>query len=404
MSECRVCRSADIRAELALGAHPVSSHLSLAADCAEAVYDIGLGTCAGCGVVQLLQPLPFEALVPPFDWFTYREPEEHLDNLVEHIQALPGIHASSRIIGVSVKDTSTLERLSRLGFQNTHVISPHTDLGITEINAGVESVQHYLCARGGDAWVGGQVSGELVIGRHIVEHAEDVRRFMAALNAVLVPGGYVVLEVPDCLANMQREDITMVWEEHTTYFTPDTFRDLLPGAGFENVMSFQYPSAFEDCLVVIGRKSATTSGQMDDRPQNSDRRSPSILFDYAQAFSRWRHLYRRYFEERIKQGQRIALYGAGHLGCAFVNYYGLADLFHFVIDDTTEKQGLFLSGSKLPVVPASYLVSENIDLCLLCLSPDSEDKVIMNNTAFTENGGQFFSIFAASQRSVRTVI
>ncbi len=402
MSQCRVCKSADIRTELVLGAHPVSNHFCTAADSNQSIYDISLGVCSRCNVIQLVEPLPFKALISPFDWRVYREPEEHLDALVEQIQTLPGIDASSRIVGLSIKDTSTLERFSRLGFHNTHVIDLYTDLGMKEKNAGVETLQHYFSMHGKDAWNSRQGSYDLVIGRHIVEHAENVGRFMAAVNALLAPGGYVVLEVPECSAHIQHEDITMAWEEHTTYFTPDTFKNFMPSMGLENVMNLQYPLIFEDCLVAIGRQSATTSRSA--HRHHSDQQSGSILGDYARAFSNWQRRYRDYFAGQLKQGRRIALYGAGHLGCAFVNYYGLADLFCVMIDDTAEKQGLFLPGSRLPIVPASYLVSQNINTCLLCLSPEIEDQVIAKNAAFVENGGQFFSIFAASQRSIRTVM
>lgn len=400
MGECHVCKTSAVVPRLDLGEHPVSSHFTASVADNSPVYDINLGICPACGVIQLMQPLPYKALISPYDWFSYREPEGHLDHLVGEISTLSQISPASRVLGVSIKDQSTIDRFSALHFSGTAMLDPRSDLGIKEANAGVECVQHYLTDEWARGWVAQNGACQVVIGRHIVEHAENVGGFLSALAALLDDGGYLVLEVPDCLANLQRQDIAMVWEEHTVYFTPDSFRDILTNIGFEEVLFVQYPLTFEDCLVVVGRKPPAhrqaTSQAVARRPDHDD-----AFKAFVDGFTCWRDRYRAYLQTRVDQGEKIALYGAGHLSCAFVNYYGFADLISFVVEDTPEKQGLFLPGSNLPIVPSAHLVTEGVGLCLLSLSPDSEDKVIANNAAFVSAGGRFLSIFAASGRSMR---
>lgn len=401
MGQCHICKTAAVAPRLALGAHPVSSHFAASASDKGAAYDISLGICPACGVVQLMQPLPYQALISPFDWFSYREPEGHLDDLVEKITRLPDITTASRILGVSVKDQTTIDRFSASGFSTTLMLDPRADLGVVEQNAGVECVQHYLTAERARKWVTENGVCDVVIARHIVEHAEDVDGFLSAMSALLDDGGYMVLEVPDCLANLQRQDIAMVWEEHTAYFTPDSFRGVLTNFGFEEVLFEQYPLTFEDCLVVVGCK---RSGQRHEPVKTQGAGEGNALATFVDGVENWRDRYRAYLQARIDQGEKVGLYGAGHLSCAFVNYYDFGDIISFVVEDTPEKQGLFLPGSNLPIVPSARLVTEGIGLCLLSLSPDSEDKVIANNAAFVAAGGQFMSIFAASGRSMRAQI
>ena len=93
--------------------------------------------------------------------------------------------------------------------------------------------------------------------------------------------------------------------------------------------------------------------------------------------------------------------GAGHLCCAFVTFLQLQDYFEFVIDDNPNKQGLFMPGSRLPIYPSTALLEQDIKLCLLSLSPDSETKVVQKNQEFVEKGGTFASIFPASQLALQ---
>ena len=104
-----------------------------------------------------------------------------------------------------------------------------------------------------------------------------------------------------------------------------------------------------------------------------------------------------YLKEYRRDQGKIALFGAGHLACAFVNFLGLKEDIAFFVDDNSNKKGLFMPGSRLPIYGSHSLLEEHIKLCLLSLNPLSEEKVIANNKNFTDQGGTFKSIFPASK-------
>ena len=92
--------------------------------------------------------------------------------------------------------------------------------------------------------------------------------------------------------------------------------------------------------------------------------------------------------------------GAGHLTGAFLNLYGLADRIEFVADDNPNKQGLFMPGSRLPILASSELLAREIDLCLMSVRPEIEDTVAAKNAAFTARGGVLASVFPDSPYSI----
>ncbi len=396
--KCQVCRAADLQPALDVGTHPVSSHFATSADAAERAFPMVLGQCANCATIGLLQPVPQAALVPPYDWLFAREPEDHLDGLVAKLMQLPGITTDSVIAGLTSKDDTTLDRFRRHGYANVWRVGLAQDLGVTNPCANIETVQKLTTPQTMRAVAAARGTADILLVRHIIEHAEDLATFVEGCAALVAPGGYIVVELPDCTASLERADYAMIWEEHALYFVPATFAGVLSYGGFETVSTDIHQMPFENCIVEIARR----TGEPRTPVSNAARRSTmGQLHRYAESYApTTAHLRAKLTQWRKSHGP-VALFGAGHLACAFENYHGLADLIEFVADDTPQKQGLYLPGSRLPIVPSKTLIDERISLVLLALSIGNEDRVIERNAAYSSKGGVFASIFAASPRSLR---
>lgn len=404
MTHCLVCQSEQVETLLDLGRQPVSSHFMKARDASAIEHELAFGLCRACGVTQLVSPFPYRDLVRPYDWITYREPETHLDAVVDRICSIPGINERAAVAGITFKDRTTLERLRGRGFDRIWTIDPRDDLGAIDVNADIESIQALLTPAKAAEIVAKRGPVDLLVVRHIAEHAEAPRRFMAALATLLAPGGVMVVEIPDCSANLARQDYSMIWEEHTLYLTPETAPQMLAPAGCTNIGLEVHPFAFEDVIVLYARKSAASATQASSVDQDAILRSADLARRYATAFDGWTARYRRLFDDLTGDGRQLAAYGAGHLTCAFVNFHGLADYFAFVVDDTPQKQGLFLPKSRLPIVPRTRLNTQSVSACLFGLAPDIEDKVIANNRDYGDAGGKFYSMFVDSPRSIKTLL
>jgi len=403
VGRCLVCASADVETLLALGPQPVASHFMPVRDGTTVEHDLALASCPTCGVTQLAKPFPYRDLVRLYGWITYREPETHLDAVVERICTLPGIDTRSRVTGVTFKDKTTLERLSKRGFGHIWSLDARADLGATDANADIETVQALLTPEKAAAIAAQRGAVDLLVVRHIAEHAEAPSRFMAALSALLAPGGVMVVEVPDCTGNLTRQDYSMIWEEHALYLTPDSAPQLAAAAGCAVVDLQVHPFRFEDVIVLYARKQ---DGAVALPPPDRAAvvRNRDLARRYAAAFPDWTARYRALFENLTRDGRRLAAYGAGHLTCAFVNFHGLSDYFACVVDDMPQKQGLFLPKCRLPIVPRAQLSATQVRTCFFGLAPELEEKIIASNRDYVAAGGQFYSMFVDSARSIRTLL
>jgi hypothetical protein len=395
---CLLCRRDRLAALVDVGLQPISNRFLCAPTDDEEQFPIALRQCEACGLVQIETPVPARALIPPFDWITYSEPEGHLDELVEIVTALPGVRSGSVAAGISFKDDSTLARLERKGLQ-TWRLDLRDDLDVAEAGAGVETIQDRLTTQRAEQIARNRGAADILVVRHILEHAGRPLDFMVALKTLTRADGYIVIEVPDCSRAMDGCDYTTIWEEHTLYYTPETFRHGLSIAAFDVVRAENYPYPFENSLVAIARSNGTADGEVVPATIVARERERGEMF--GRSFSVYREKVRTFLNEHRRERGSIALFGAGHLACMFVNVFGVESAIDCVIDDNPHKRGLYMPGSRLPIFDSAALLERDISLCLLSLNPIGEQKVVDTNAAFVERGGAFASIFPASARAMK---
>lgn len=399
MTACYLCRNASVKRLLEFKQQPVSNRFLVDPHAAQYRHDLVAGQCQACGLVQLLDPVPASELMPPYDWITYNEPEGHLDRLAEILAGLPGLTSQSVIAGISFKDDSMLRRMKERGFSNCWRMRPEADVGILEKQAGVETLQDRLAPGQVGIVLRHHPLADILIMRHVWEHAFQPLRLMVALRQLLKSDGYLVLEVPDCSRALTNGDYTTLWEEHSLYFTPETFRSSLTWARLKPVRMECFPYPFENSLVAVIHFGSQVHGECPaaDVLVQEIKRAELFAGNFADA----RKNIQRKLTEHHRQDGRIAVFGAGHLACAFINFLGIENLIECVIDDHPKKKGLFMPGSALPICGSEALLDRKITLCLLSLSPESEDKVIVRNQAYIQQGGRFASIIPASRYALR---
>jgi len=266
------------------------------------------------------------------------------------------------------------------------------DLGLLDTRAGLESIQSNIGEDRTREIASRRGLVDLLLVRHFLEHTHDPRAFLAALKQLVKPGGYIVFEVPDSQKFLDVFDYSFVWEEHITYFSPTTLKSFFEINGLFVLDAFTYPYALEDSLIGIIKV---------EQPNNkSNLVNINAEFMRAQLFSSQFLKIRQRYIDRITEihssGKKVAVFGAGHLAVKFLNLYDLGQVIECVIDDNPHKQGMLMPGSGLPIRNSKILDEGEIDMCLLSLSPESEEKVLASKKAYLDKGGVFCSIFSLS--------
>lgn len=393
---CGVCHSGDLRCSLSFDEQSPSNRFvesAITSPTAIECYRLSLGYCEKCGTIQLVERMPITAVRPRHDWLVYNEPEGHLDEVAGKLADLVG-DITARFIGVTYKDQSTLDRMARLGFANTACIS-EADLKCPVKPFGLETIQDVL-SNGSTVSRLQQTYGraDVLLVRHIVEHATDASKFVQSLRGLLAPGGYMVFELPDSERILSVGNHAFIWEEHISYFTATSVIQLAQAVGAQLVDLARYVYPFEDSLVVVFRFDNQSPVAIEHKPAEP-LAAAAMLESFAASLGTSRNNWREQINALRNKGEKVAVFGGGHLAAKFINFYGLADLIDCVIDDHPRKQGMSMPGSGLPICSSAELASRGIRVCISTLSPESEAKVRSKLSKFFVNGGVFISAFSS---------
>lgn len=357
--KCLVCKG-KTKEILDFGFQPICSHYQ------KEKYEtqeflLNLAICNNCNLIQKTHQIPASKIKNVN--LKYSEPEDHLDNIAREIEKM--VNREAKVLGISFKDVSLLRRLTLkpewLHYKKLLGWETGVETAQKEISSGIRPYEV-----------------EVVIARHILEHTSKPRKFLEEIKKFVEPEGIIVFEVPSCLEALKLKDYTMVWEEHTLYFTPETFRATLEKSGFiiEKFYDFEYP--LENSLVAICKI---------NKEKNEKEIAESFAINFDEQKQRIKNVLSKYDKSEI------AILGAGHLTCTFINIFELGEHIEVVIDDDPEKKDLLMPGSNIPIRDSSSLKDKK--LCLLGVNPRHEEKVIDKHKEFK---GEFLSIFPCSKR------
>ena len=397
---CRHCHTPLEHVFLDLGFAPPSNAFLQVEDLTkpELYFPLKLNVCTNCWLAQTEDYARADELFTGDYAYFSSVSQSWLDHAMQYAEKITkrlGLNSNSFVIEIASNDGYLLKNfvaknIPCLGIEPTVSTAEAAEkIGIPVLREFFgETLAKRLSAEGKQA--------DLIIGNNVYAHVPDINDFTAGLKAALKPGGTITLEFPHLMRLIEHSQFDTVYHEHFSYLSLYTVNRIFEASGLR-VFDVEELITHGGSLRVYG------SHANDPRPQTTavqtllakeESHGLQILTTYRnfqQQADQVKDGLLTFLIEQKRSGKKVAAYGAAAKGNTLLNYAGIKpDLLPYVCDAAPSKQGKFLPGSHIPILPPAALREDKPDI-ILVLPWNIADEIIQQLAYVRDWRGKFVS-------------
>lgn len=351
---------------LDLGDQPLSNDMGLTVEQALPEYPLHLRICPHCGLGQVGEFVAPDRIFGddyPYLSSTSTSWVEHARRYaVDRFDDL-GLTSGELVVEVASNDGYLLSEFQRLGVQVLGV-EPARNVARLAEAAGIPTVTEFFGQVTAAALVAEHGRPRLVTANNVMAHVPDLHDFVAGLAELADENTVITVENPSLMSLLSQTQFDTIYHEHYSYLTAHSVQAVVREHGLSLVRVDQLQTHGGSNRYWIRR-----SGRPDDSVTQmliDERRVGLFDVELWQSFAARAQSaidgLRDWLHEQADQGRSVAGYGAAAKGNTFLNAVGeAARTLQFVVDGSAEKQGKFMPGSRVPVLPPGALALQSID-------------------------------------------
>jgi novobiocin biosynthesis protein NovU/D-mycarose 3-C-methyltransferase len=396
-THCRTCGAQNLTLILDLGRTPLANDFLAPEEVAGYALSLPLRLmlCRDCSLVQLADSVDPKVLYSRYAYVTStsRTMDAHLTEQSEHLLRLVGKATRPKVLEIASNTGILLQKFKERG-ADVLGVEPASNIAAVATQAGIPTREEFFNAATAARLAAEWGLADLIVGRHVFAHIDDLQDLLAGLAAVSHPDTLVAFEVPYQVDFLERTEYDTIYHEHLSYISAHSIVALVANSPFQLQRIDHYPIHGGSILFHLRRRGSsvpTHSSVADtlERERYLRIHQPATWEAFAQRVNHIRHELPALIRSLKAQGKRIIGYGASAKGNTLLNTCGLttAEL-DYIIDNTPFKQGKVAPGSQLPIRPPETLLQDQPDYALL-LAWNFAREIVSRETAFQQAGGRF---------------
>lgn len=320
----------------------------------------------------------------------------HAKSYAEQIAKRLGLSSDSLVIEVASNDGYLLKNFVAAGIPCLG-IEPTASTASAAEKLGIPVLREFFGeALGKRLSVEGK-QADLIAGNNVYAHVPDINAFTLGLKSALKPGGTITLEFPHVMRLIEHTQFDTVYHEHFSYLSLFTVNRIFQEVGLR-IWGVEELPTHGGSLRIYGchkADSRSTTYAVETLLRRESEAGLQTLSPYACFQARANKVKDDLLDFLIQQkraGKTVAAYGAAAKGNTLLNYAGVKpDLLPFVCDAASAKQGKYMPGSHIPILPPQAIQQAEPDFIVI-LPWNITNEVMKQNIFIREWGGKFVTL------------
>ncbi len=373
--KCRHCSTPLEHTFLDLGFAPPSNAYLTCEDLSrpEKYYPLKVKVCGECWLVQTEDYAQADELFSPdYAYFSststgwLAHAARYTEKMIRQLQ----LTQDSLVIEVASNDGYLLKNFMAAGIPCLGV-EPTASTAAAAEKLGIPVMREFYGEQLGKRLAANGQQADLIAGNNVYAHVPDINDFTRGLKAALKPGGTITLEFPHLMRLLEHTQFDTVYHEHFSYLSLYTVDRIFKMAGLR-IWDVEELPTHGGSLRVYGchgedaRQVSPAVGAMLAEEEKLGLQTLATYQHFQAKADRVKDDLLSFLIEQKRAGKKVAAYGAAAKGNTLLNYAGVKpDLLPFVCDAATAKQGKYMPGSHIPILPPAALVEQRPDYLVI---------------------------------------
>jgi len=402
---CRFCNSSLGKPFLDLGMHPSANSLLSksrlekirAGESPEPVSPLRVLVCDKCWLVQLADfSRPEDLFTDDYVYYSSFSPSwvAHAKRYVEMISDRLELNAGSQVVEVASNDGYLLQHFVAKKIP-CYGIDPAAKAANEAQKKGIETVIDFFGRDVANQLATTRGKADLILGNNVFAHVPTINDFVSGLKQLLSASGVITLEFPHVAQLVKNNQFDTIYDEHFFYYSLLSVQKIMSSHGL-TVFDVEEIPTHGGSLRIYAKHSENESHPISINVSNIVDHEIEVGLNKTETYKNIqkrsediRSEFRALIEREGVSGNKIAAFGAAAKGNTFLNFCDIGhEHISLVADDTLAKQGRFLPGSHIPIVPEDELCRSKPDVVLI-LPWNFKDDIISKLDYIRDWGGRF---------------
>ena len=361
-------------------------------DTKERKYDLSIGFCQNCYLVQLMKHVSPQNLFKDYIYFssTVQSILDHSEKTATYLTKRLRLTKDSLVIEAGSNDGAQLQYFKKLGIQVLG-IDPAKNIAKAANEKGIPTIAEFFSFSFAKKLVTAQgIKADLVYGANMFAHIPEIVDFVKGVKIILKQNGTAVFESP-YIKGLLENKFDTIYHEHVFYYSLIALQNLYAKAGLE-IYDIEFVEMQGGSLrIFLSRPGVYKISQNVKKLAAEEIRFRLNKIDPYKKMNvnieRLKQDIISLLEKLKKEGKSIVAYSAPAKGVILLNYFGVGKYLDFIVDKSKAKQGLYVPGTDMKVFAIDKIMEEKPDyLFVLCWN--IVDEVVRQMGEYKKAGGK----------------